>query len=174
MLRIAAILALCLATARLADAGGLGVGDRLPSFSLAGWDGTPVASASFAGKPVVVDFWASWCAPCRAALPALDQMARRLRARGITVVAVNIDRDRAAADSWLAERLSDRIVTLARDPEGAFLARCGASGMPTVYVVDRDGVVRFAASGYAPERVADVERAAGELVPPADAPKDPS
>jgi len=165
---------LLLLTGAPAGAGGVGVGDRLPSFAITAWDGAPLASGTLAGKPVVVDFWASWCAPCRVALPALDQMARRLRARGVVVLAVNIDRDRAAADAWLAERLPDREVVLARDPEGVFLARCGASGMPTVYVVDRDGIVRFAASGYAPERVADVERAADALAPASGEPKDPS
>jgi thiol-disulfide isomerase/thioredoxin len=174
VLRLVCAVALSLLTARLAGAGGITVGDRLPAFTVTAWDGTRLESTTLAGKPVVVDFWASWCAPCRAALPALDQMARRLRARGVIVLAVNIDRDRAAADAWLAERLPDHAVTLAQDPEGVFLARCGASGMPTVYVVDRDGVVRFAASGYAPERVADVERAAGALVAPAAEAKGPS
>jgi thiol-disulfide isomerase/thioredoxin len=148
---------------RPAVAGGVGPGDRLPSFTLTTWDGARLAPSDLAGKPVVVDFWASWCLPCRTALPALDAMARRLADRGVMVLAVNVDRDRAAADAWLAERLPDRRMTLAHDPEGVLLARCGASGMPAVYVVDRGGVVRFVESGYAPDRVPAIERAAGAV-----------
>ena len=82
-------------------------------------------------------------------------------------IVVNVDRDRSAADAWLAERLPERSLTLAHDPEGALLARCGAGGMPAAYVVDRDGVVRFAESGYALDRVAAIERAAEAVAAPA-------
>ncbi len=150
----------------LAAAGGVAVGDRLPAFALTAWDGSRLTSAELAGKPLVVDFWASWCATCRTALPALDGMARRLADRGVVVLAVNVDRDRQTADAWLAERLPDRRVLLAHDPDGALLARCGASGMPVAYVIDPGGVVRFAEAGYAPDRVAAIERAVDALVPP--------
>jgi len=158
---------LLLLAPRLAAAGTVGVGDRFPWQSLTGWDGKPIEASDVAGKPVVVDFWASWCLPCRTALPAIDTMARKLRDRGVVVVAVNVDRNRSAADAWLAERLPERTLTLAHDPEGGLLARCGASGMPAAYVVDRDGVVRFAESGYALDRVAAIERAAEAVAAPA-------
>src|SRR5262245_41426523 len=106
-------LLLVLLAGRLAIAGSVSVGDRLPSFTVTGWDGTPLASSSLAGKPLIVDFWASWCVPCRTALPAIDGIAQRLAGRGVVVLAINVDRDRAAADTWLAQRLPDRRLTLA-------------------------------------------------------------
>ena len=159
--------------ARLASAGTIAVGDRLPPLTVRAWDGTRLDAGALAGKPVLVDFWASWCLPCRAALPAIDEMARRLRDRGLVVLAINVDRDRSSADAWLAERLPGHHLTLAHDPEGALLARCGASGMPTAYVLDRDGVVRFAESGYAPDRVSAIERAVEEILSPKDGSKTP-
>jgi hypothetical protein len=63
--------------------------------------------------------------------------------------------------------MPERTLTLAHDPEGALLARCGASGMPAAYVVDRDGVVRLAEAGYALDRVAAIERAAEAVAVPA-------
>jgi thiol-disulfide isomerase/thioredoxin len=145
--------------ARLAAAGGVGVGDRLPAFALTDWSGRPLDAAAVAGRPVVVDFWASWCGACKEALPALDDLAGRFADRGVVVLAVNVDRDRGAADRWLAGRLPERRLTLVADPSGTLLARMGAPGMPAVYVVDRTGVVRFAASGYAPDRLPAIERA---------------
>jgi len=157
---------LLVCAARLAAAGALGPGDRLPAFSVTAWDGTRMTQADVAGKPVVVDFWASWCVTCRTALPAIDAMAGRLRDRGVVVLAVNVDRDRSAADAWLAQRMPERHLRLVHDPEGAFLARCGASGMPAAYVVDQGGVVRFAEAGYAPDRVSAIERAVESLLAP--------
>jgi len=158
---------LVLLAGRIAAADTIGVGDRLPSFSLDGFDGRRISASELAGKPVVIDFWASWCATCRTALPAIDRMARRLVGRDVVVLAVNVDRSRGAADAWLAERLPDHVVTLAHDPEGALLARFGASGMPATYVVDRAGVVRLAEAGYAPERVDAIERAVDAVLAPA-------
>jgi thiol-disulfide isomerase/thioredoxin len=151
--------------ARAGLAAGARRGRPLPWQSLT-VDGAPIAGRR-RRKPVVVDFWASWCLPCRTTLPAIDAVAHKLRDRGVVVVAVNVDRNRSAADAWLAERLPERSLTLAHDPEGGFLARCGAAGMPAVYVVDRDGVVRFAEAGYALDRVAAIERAAEAVAAPA-------
>ena len=164
MRRLAVVVVVaCAMLARVAGAA-VGAGDRLPPFALSAWDGGRVQSDDVAGKVLVVDFWASWCVPCREALPAIDAMAGRLRDRGVLVLAVNVDRNRKAADAWLAERLPQSRMTLAHDPEGAFLARVGAAGMPAAYVVDRDGAVRFAESGYAPDRVAAIERAVEALL----------
>lgn len=144
----------------------VGAGDPLPSFALARWDGARVAAADVAGKVVVVDFWATWCATCKEALPAIDALARRLADRGVVVLAVNVDRNRKAADAWLAERLPAPQMTLLHDPEGSLLARLGAGGMPAVYVADRTGVVRFAASGYSADRLAELERTVEQLARP--------
>lgn len=156
--------------AAVARAGTVGVGDRAPAWTLVDWQGKAVTSADFEGRPVVVDFWASWCTVCREALPALDALARRARDDGVVVLAVNVDRRRAPADAWLAERLPAPNVTLLHDAEGALLARFGAAGMPAVYVVDRTGVVRFAESGYAPGRVDAVARAVDAIVRPESPP----
>jgi thiol-disulfide isomerase/thioredoxin len=159
---------LVLATALLpglAAAGTIGAGERFPSFTVAAWDGASIRSSDLAGRPVVIDFWASWCVVCRQALPALDAMARRLAPRGVVVLAVNVDRDRKAADAWLARHLPGRELRLVHDPDGALLASTGASGMPAVFVVDASGIVRLAESGYAADRVRAIEEAVNALLP---------
>jgi thiol-disulfide isomerase/thioredoxin len=156
------LLGLALATS--ASAGSARVGAAAPAFSLPDWHDRPVALADFRGQVVCLDFWASWCAVCRQALPALDAIAARHRTAGLTVLAVNIDRNRTDADRFLTERLPAPAVTLLRDPEGAVMARFGADGMPALYLVDREGIVRTIESGYAPERLDAVERTIDELL----------
>jgi hypothetical protein len=95
---------------------------------------------------------------CAEALPALDAFARRHGADALTVVAINIDTERAKAERFLAERIPQPAMVLAADPGGRWLARFGADGMPAIYAIDRAGVVRLAESGYAPARVAELER----------------
>ena len=148
----------------LASAGQVGVGERAPAFTLEDWQGHSVSLASFRGKVVCVDFWASWCVTCTQALPALDAIGRRHRSAGLEILAVDIDEDRASADRFLAEHLPARAMTLLRDPRTSVLARFGAEGMPALYLIDREGFVRFIESGYSPDRLNLVERAIAELL----------
>ena len=145
-------------------AGGVGVGDRPPDFTLRDWHDRPVALADLRGKVVCLDFWASWCAPCKAALPALDAIARGHADAGLVVLAVDIDTDRAAAERFVAERLPDTAMTLLRDPGGDLFKRFGASGMPALYVLDRDGTVRAAESGYEIGTLDEIDGLLGQLL----------
>ena len=164
-IRLAAAGLVALALLAPAHAASIAAGDAAPPVRLPDRSGQVVSLAALRGQPVVVDFWASWCAVCRTALPALDALARRRAGDGVRVLAVNVDRSRAAADAWLAARLPSPAVTVLLDPEGATLARFGADGMPALYVVDRDGVVRLALSGAALERLDAVERVLDALAP---------
>ncbi len=154
VLRALALAVLLAATC--ASAASVGVGDPAPDVAFTDWSGRPVRLADQRGRVVVLDFWASWCATCRVALPGVDAIAHRHP--NAVVLAANIDASQAPADRFLAERLPDPAVTLVHDPDGDVLARFGASGMPAIYVIDRDGVVRFAAAGYDPGKLADIER----------------
>src|SRR5260221_14661721 len=73
-----------------------------PDVSLHVQDGSVVRPADYKGKVLLVDFWASWCIPCRASFPALDAMYQRDKARGFEVLAVNVDESRRNADGFLA------------------------------------------------------------------------
>jgi thiol-disulfide isomerase/thioredoxin len=150
--------------AALALAGGVDVGDRAPDFTLRDWHDRPVALADFRGRVVCLDFWASWCAPCKAALPALDALARRHAEAGLAVLAVNIDTDRAAAERFLVERLPDSAMTLLRDPGGDLFKRLGAAGMPALYVLDREGTVRAVESGYEVGTLDEIEQLLARLL----------
>ena len=65
--------------------------NEAPAFSLRGLDGKPLRLSDYKGKPVIVDFWATWCGPCRASLPHLDEIQERYRGRGLVVVGLSLD-----------------------------------------------------------------------------------
>src|SRR5215470_2525184 len=87
--------------ATVAHADALRVGDTMPPLTLPDWQGRPVNLADLRGKVVVIDFWASWCQPCRQALPDLNAMSRAHAAAGLVVVAINIDKNIGSADRFL-------------------------------------------------------------------------
>lgn len=97
------------------------------------------------GRVVVVDFWASWCEPCRRSFPTLDDLARRYAARGVTVVGVSVDDDPANFQRFVRElRPSFPVV---HDASHQIAERWGPASMPTTYVIGRDGVVVAALTG---------------------------
>lgn len=159
----ALLLALLLPAAHAADMVRLEVGDAAPPLQAPQRDGTPLLLESLRGQVVYVDFFASWCAPCAQALPALDALYRRHGERGLNVLAVNVDTDRAAALKML-ERIPVSYPVVF-DPAGVWPASFGLRGMPSGYLLDRTGVVRFIKTGYQakdlPQLVAAIEAELG-------------
>ncbi len=114
------------------------------------------------GRVVYVDFWASWCVPCRNSMPALDALARRHGERGFTVVGVN--KDASAAD---AERFLRRVpvgFSLVSDADDVIARAFGVRAMPSGYLIDRRGVVRRVHRGFTAETAAALEREIAELL----------
>ena len=108
------------------------------------------------GRVVYVDFWASWCVPCRLSMPTLDALHRKHGVRGFTVVGVN--KDATAAD---AERFLKRTpvgFTLVSDAGDALAKAFDVKAMPSGYLVDRKGVVRHVHRGFTAETAAALER----------------
>jgi thiol-disulfide isomerase/thioredoxin len=153
-----------------AQAGAVAVGDPLPAVALSNWQGDPVRLVAPQAGVMVIDFWASWCQPCRAALPELNAIAQRYAADGLRVVAVNIDKTQEPADAFLQTYVPVPAMRLLRDPGGAALARFGAAGMPALYVVDEGAVVRLIESGFTAEKLRTVEAFVGKLLHPGDNP----
>lgn len=118
-----------------------------PGFSLPTQVGT-VCLDSLRGHVVYLDFWASWCGPCRASVPWMSTLARRYRERGVEVVGVNLDKDRALAMAMLAEHPA--AFTVAFDPLGAVAAAYQVRVMPTSFVIAKDGTVRVRHAGFVP------------------------
>lgn len=151
----AALLALLLSAPAVSVA--LDVGDRPPPLSAPQLDGAPLALGALRGQVVYVDFWASWCAPCLQALPALDGLFQQYRDRGFTVVAVNVDTDREAALRMLKRVAVSYPVVF--DPQGSWPQAFALRGMPSGYLLGRDGVVRYVKAGYKTRDLPQIEAA---------------
>jgi peroxiredoxin len=123
-----------------------GVGKPAPDFSLPRLGGGTVALSQFRGSVVVVDFWASWCGPCREELPALEKLRKEYEPRGVRFVGVNIDDDREAA-AHAAEQLG-LTMPIALDTDKQAAQSFQPPTMPTSFVIDRGGVVRFVHEGW--------------------------
>lgn len=90
-----------------------------------------------AGKVVVVDFWASWCAPCRQSIPWLNDMQAKYGARGLVVIGVNVDPERALADKFLAQ--TPARFEIVYDAQGKLPQQYAVQGMPASFIFDRSG-----------------------------------
>jgi len=111
----------------------------VPSLSFTAQDGQQVGLNAFKGKVVVLDYWATWCAPCRVEFPRLDRLQERLGDKGLAVVAVSLDRGgRVAVDRFYDEM---HVAHLAKfvDPTSASARALGLRGLPTTLVIDRQG-----------------------------------
>jgi len=109
-------------------------------------DGRLVRLADLRGQVVLVDFWATWCGPCKASFPVLDALYRDLHPSGLEVLAVNVDERRDAAEEFLKARPHQMLVAF--DPKGRAPEAFGVGGMPSSYLIDRQGRIRFAHMGF--------------------------
>jgi len=121
----------------------LAPGASFPPLTSAGLVGTVPETA---GKVVLVDFWASWCAPCKASFPFYSQLNTTYSARGLVVVAVSVDKDSSAYASFVS-RLKPSFVTV-QDARQTLVAEVQVPTMPTSYLVDRTGKVRYVHAGF--------------------------
>jgi thiol-disulfide isomerase/thioredoxin len=118
-------------------------GDKLPDLSGYKLEG---AVPKLQGQVVLLDFWASWCEPCKASFPEMEKLQKAYAARGFTIVAVSVDEKRPNMDRFLkANKVS--FATL-RDAEQKLVAAADVQTMPTSFLIDRSGKVRFIHNGF--------------------------
>jgi thiol-disulfide isomerase/thioredoxin len=116
------------------------LGGPAPAFALPGLDGRTVRLADFQGRPVVINFWATWCVPCREEMPLLQEAYERYRERGLVVIAVDIEEPEAVMRRWVEQ--GGFTLTFVRDPDGSEVKRYNVTSAPTTYFVGPDGVIR--------------------------------
>jgi cytochrome c biogenesis protein CcmG/thiol:disulfide interchange protein DsbE len=117
-------------------------GKKAPDFQLKTLDGETVSLESLRGRPVLINFWATWCVPCRAEVPILQQLheSSEWRTRGLAILAVNLGEQNALVQDFIeAFNLSFMILI---DSDQRVAMRYNAAYIPTTYFVDKDGIIR--------------------------------
>ena len=132
-----------------APACAVSVSERAPNAVLAGRGGEPRALWTSTGTVRLIDFWASWCPPCRKELPELDRLALSYDTTSFQVIAVGVDLERAPADAALAELgLANSRMEILLDPGGKAAEAYDPPTMPSSFIVDAKGIVRYVHRGY--------------------------
>jgi thiol-disulfide isomerase/thioredoxin len=145
------------------DASAVVPGDVAPAFALPTATGETVALEKLKGRVVYVDFWASWCGPCRRSFPWMNEMQAAYGARGFTVVGVNVDKRRADAERFLRDTAAS--FTVVYDEAGKTPAAYAVKGMPSSYLVGPDGRVVVVESGFRDEQKPLLEERIRALLP---------
>jgi thiol-disulfide isomerase/thioredoxin len=120
-------------------------GQQAPAFELPGTAGA-VRLEQYQGKLVYLDFWASWCGPCRHSFPWMNEMQAKYGAQGLQVVGINVDAKTDDARSFLANTPARFVVAF--DPAGASPRQYGIKGMPSSVLIGPDGKILFEHSGF--------------------------
>ena len=133
-----------------------------PDFTLKSRDGSNIKLSELRGQVVMVNFWASWCGPCRQEMPLLEQLYQRYQPMGFTLLGVNVEEDSAAANKVLKEiPVSFPILY---DNQNSVSENYQVRAMPSTFLIDRDGNIRYLHKGYQPGYEQDYQQQIRELV----------
>jgi cytochrome c biogenesis protein CcmG/thiol:disulfide interchange protein DsbE len=131
-------------------------GDKDKPYSSVGViDSVLAGDSSLQGKVVYVDFWASWCPPCRASFPWMNRMAARYKKKGLEVVTINLDRKHKAALEFLDEM--NNKLPVVYDSTGALARMFQIDAMPTSFLYERNGVLHSRHQGFSPADTIGIE-----------------
>lgn len=140
------VLLLALGLAGCGGSEGAGVREAMPDLELRDLSGKAVRLGSFKGKVLLLDFWATYCEPCRESIPELEKVYERRKAQGVEFVGVNLD----ASDEGVREYVAELKMAypVLRDPENLSRTPFRLRGLPTAVLIDRAGSLRRSWTGY--------------------------
>ena len=119
-----------------------------PGFKLSGRGGKTIDLAQYKGQVVMINFWATWCGPCRQEMPLLEDIYKKYKPMGFTMLAVNVEPDTKEADAWLAKLSKPVTFPVAYDVDSKVSKLYKVETMPSTVIVDRKGNVRALHRGY--------------------------
>ena len=126
-----------------------------PDFTLKSQKGDNLKLSELRGKVILINFWASWCGPCRQEMPVLDELYRHYRSLDFTILGVNVEQDSDNAKSLLKDVSVSFPVLF--DNENKVSKLYDVKGMPSTVLVDRDGNIRYVHMGYQPGTEAEYQ-----------------
>lgn len=122
-----------------------------PAFKGKTLDGKEIALSDFKGKVVLLDFWASWCKPCKEEFPFLVQLHEKLQNKRFTVLGINIDVEPKKMQNFIAQQAVKPGFPIIYDKGGALPRLYDVDGMPTTVLIDKNGIIRYRHTGFTRE-----------------------
>lgn len=133
-----------------------------PNFQLVARDGSQVSLGNLVGNVVMVNFWATWCGPCRQEMPHLEALYQRYGSLGFTLLGINVEDDPQGAEAWLAETPVSFPILF--DSQNDVTKLYDVIAMPSTVLVDRNGNIRYVHHGYKPGYENDYQDQIRELI----------
>ncbi len=147
------------------------VGDEAPDFSLKTLNGeTEISLSDLEGKVVYLDFWASWCGPCRRAFPEVKQLHAEYAEQGMEVLAISLDRSPSPAIQFMAQQEASFPALF--DAGSATAAAYGVRSIPTTVIVGPDGKVAYSMIGFHPNKVGEIKETIEGLLAQVELPEE--
>jgi len=122
------------------------IGESAPLFTLKKLDGNEVSLSSFKGKPVFLNFWATWCPYCMKERKELDALHSAYKDKDLVIISVSLDKSEKTLRSFMKRHPAEYVVLT--DTKMTSGAMYGVSGFPTTFLIDREGIIRYNAPGY--------------------------
>ena len=129
------------------------IGQMAPSFKLPDLEGGEISLEKFKGKIVLLDFWATWCGPCRMTMPVVEKLSKEYP-NDMVLLAVNMHESKNVVEKYAFEQALVSQILL--DEEGTVSAAYGARAIPMQFLIDRSGVVRHIQTGYSSRMAAQM------------------
>lgn len=141
----------------------LDLGQAAPEFNLPALNnGNTTSLTNYKNKVIYLDFWASWCAPCRLSFPLLNALHQKLKHQGFEVIAINLDEDKSKAEQFLKEIPVD--FTVLRDSSGEWADQYAIESMPTSFIIDQQGHIQHIHHGFTSPDISGIEQKIAQLL----------
>ncbi len=141
---------------------GTQINNLAPDFQLQSLDGQTISLSDLRGKPVLINFWASWCPPCREEMPYLQEIYEEWTDKGLVVLAINIGESSSTAEEFIQSYNLSFTVLL--DTEQDIAQRYNITGIPTTLFIDKDGIIQDKVIG-AFQSTAQIENRLSKIIP---------
>lgn len=140
------------------------VGSKAPDFSSDDLKGNKIVISEFLGKVIVLDFWASWCVPCKKSMPHLAELFKELKDSPLTIIAVNLDEEKNKISSFEKSIGLEIPFPVIFDKDSRLPTLYNVEGMPTTVIIDKQGIIKFKETGFDNDTREKMDKLLNELL----------